>query len=375
MSKKIIVFDGINYVGGLIALAAAKSGISIKFKNINLDFSYKPEITNYYPWSILNAGKAVGKYNFLKKNSSFFPHLFYPQRVIVLKEDRTISSNTIAAIDKILGRGRETATLAITSSKYPDFHGINKKYSKGWLVYEYLFDRNSAIIELLKLCLNEGAEIVTETAYSNAFVVKCLPYNRTELFSDIEGKQSFYKNTIRIYSDNCELNILRYYNGISLQKSSYNIPQDKINTLLDDLKLSDYNFENTLPKEQINNNSNFLLVDSALSDLKSQLKDVVQQLNCNINLNSIFKNQSNPISSEEFLKLQNECNEKFDLAKQTGIQYEHFLHLFYRYRHYMDDFTESAYSLMNKERNPEIIWDKVINRFQQSEQELFKVHF
>jgi hypothetical protein len=74
-----------------------------------------------------------------------------------------------------------------------------------------------------------------------------------------------------------------------------------------------------------------------------------------------------------FRKLQEECDEKFDLAKQTGIEYQEFCYYFFRYCNDIDDLIELAYQQMNESRaNPHLAWKKVELDFQKKiENEIF----
>nr|MDA3927829.1 hypothetical protein [Prolixibacteraceae bacterium] len=71
------------------------------------------------------------------------------------------------------------------------------------------------------------------------------------------------------------------------------------------------------------------------------------------------KHTNASMNGENFRIIQNECDEKFDLAKQTGIEYKHFLALFYRYRNDIDTLIDNAYKLMEQYRNPQKIWTEV----------------
>jgi hypothetical protein len=49
----------------------------------------------------------------------------------------------------------------------------------------------------------------------------------------------------------------------------------------------------------------------------------------------------------------------FDIAKQTGIGFQEFRTLYFRYGKGIDWMTERAYEWMTKERDTKIIWSRV----------------
>lgn len=62
------------------------------------------------------------------------------------------------------------------------------------------------------------------------------------------------------------------------------------------------------------------------------------------------------------------CNEYFDEAKQTGILFQKFKLLFYRYGKEIEELTDMAYKKMNETKNPEEIWEKSELNFQQKKE-------
>lgn len=53
----------------------------------------------------------------------------------------------------------------------------------------------------------------------------------------------------------------------------------------------------------------------------------------------------------------------FDISKQTGVSFQEFRDLYYRYGTAMDNLTEEAYQLMNQTREYSFIWEKVIQDY------------
>lgn len=53
----------------------------------------------------------------------------------------------------------------------------------------------------------------------------------------------------------------------------------------------------------------------------------------------------------------------YDISKQTGISFQEFRDLFYRYGSAMDVMTEHAYQWMNKTRDHSVIWNEVIEMY------------
>ncbi|HPB05705.1 MAG TPA: hypothetical protein PKX60_05650, partial [Prolixibacteraceae bacterium] len=70
------------------------------------------------------------------------------------------------------------------------------------------------------------------------------------------------------------------------------------------------------------------------------------------------------IDTQAFKQIMADCDEKFDLAKQTGIDYHRFCYYYYRFSKDIDILTEQAYEEMNSTRNdPEKIWEKVEKQY------------
>lgn len=130
--------------------------------------------------------------------------------------------------------------------------------------------------------------------------------------------------------------------------------------------LSNYRFLLTHIAEQTTNKK--VNTDPHLGQIRStttQLIKIASELTGKkLNLKQTLKSLAGePITFEQFRIIQAECDKQFDMAKQTGISYRHFVQLFYRYRHHIDAMIENAYEMMEKERNPEIIWNHIEKDF------------
>ncbi|MDA3928845.1 MAG: hypothetical protein PF541_07775, partial [Prolixibacteraceae bacterium] len=209
-----LLFEDINFVGGLLALTALKSGVKVALSfTRNLNTIYQPELSNYYPQSLTQTPAAVKDFQFLMKCSSLFPHLFFPQRVLYLLNNTKLNSGFTLGVDKLLGRDRESSTLPIRTEKYTEYNAFSSNYKQANLLYEYLFDQNQATFELLAKCVAEGAQVVSTPTNVEAKVkLKCVDVNSSTVFIPFNKSTLTYKNPIRISTLNFDLVLLTLQN-------------------------------------------------------------------------------------------------------------------------------------------------------------------
>jgi hypothetical protein len=70
------------------------------------------------------------------------------------------------------------------------------------------------------------------------------------------------------------------------------------------------------------------------------------------------------LKGEHFRLVQTVCDEKFDLAKQTGIEYSQFCYYYFRYSLVIDELIEQAYEQLDAYRsNPELNWATIETKY------------
>jgi hypothetical protein len=208
-NKTDICFYGLNFTGSLMALSALKSGLTVTIVlDQPLHWEYEPEVVTLYPLQLNKLFLSKRRIRFFAKISSLFPSLVYPLRILAISEGSKIQSKTINLIDTVLKRDRDIASLPIVFEGYADFHLLKNQFGKGLLVQELRFDRNMAIIEVLRKCREAGAQIVSDLSAAtvkSGSIIKCLPYQIRTRTLRIENFQLGFKNNLRIFTTDFEI--------------------------------------------------------------------------------------------------------------------------------------------------------------------------
>jgi hypothetical protein len=393
-----LCFYDINLSGALIALAALRSGLKVAMIiNQPLNWNFEPEIITLYPLHFRNIFQSISKIKFFEKISSLFPSLVYPQRILTVSKEIKFRSKTVYLIDLMLKREREIASLPVNFTKYPSYHLLENQFKNGLLAQEFRFDRNMAIIEILQKCKQIGAVIVKDDSniqekgdHKTKFI--CLPSQRNDYELKIEGFRLGFNNNLRIVNRNFEMtsqvcetstifnfSIKKKFNKDLFLKHVYTIfksigieTPDKYKEELSSV----YDKLTSITRQELFDN--YFINDPGIYDLNTLYrksgKRISQVTGKKIQLQKRIKLlKSNHLNGSFFRQHQSECDEKFDLAKQTGIDYDKFSYYFYRYHDIIDHFIDSAYEQMNNDRvNPHRVWEKVEKEYIiQVEQEIF----
>jgi len=393
-----LCFEGFNLTGALLALAAIRSGVKVVIVvEQPLSWKFDPEIVALYPLRFRKMFQSVRSIRYFENISSLFPSLIFPQRIIMVSEERKFRSKTSTIIDFFLKRDRDIASLPINFTKYPSFQILKNQFLNGLLVQEFRFDRNMAIIEILRMCKKSGAVIVSDFSalkytVGEKSVFTCLSAHREQRELKIENFRLGFSNNIRIETEDFKItSIVRETNThLYFLKKGECKQDDFVNHVLTILrslgiesperyKTEIFSIFNQLEKINVSETNNrYQLYDSDIHEIVKKCRqgemNISNALGKNIQLNRMIKSlKNNRLDGNSFRKLQTECDEKFDLAKQTGIEYECFSYYFYRYRQAIDDFIESAYQKINSHRSdPQRLWETVEQEFKDEiEVELF----
>jgi hypothetical protein len=382
-----LCFHGFNFTGALIALAAIYSGLQVVIcvdKLVNLDF--KPEIITLYPLSLDRFSSSVSSKRLLKKIASFYPSLIYPQRILTISDQKKFNASALSFTDFLLKHDREEASLPVQFSNYKEFQSLENCFKNGALIQEFRFDRNMALVCLLQECKFHGARISGSFGNVNSKTTIICPETGSNIREVvIDGERLNFNNNIRIINRYFETIVQKMGNStvirfqfikpvnnqfflekaLSYMKSLGIKTPEKYCDKLNAIYLTET--ENNL---RYNNNS-LIVYDSEIVDMKRYCRKIVRKVSANLGKNIRFKRwlasiKEVSLDGDHFRKVQDLCDEKFDLAKQTGIDYCLFCYFYFRYSNSIDEFIELVYEQLevNKEE-ANIAWVKVEKVFQE----------
>lgn len=369
-----LIFSGINYAAGLLALAALHEGVRVGFIIKDPpETTFDPELTSFYPSTYRQLPRTVNEVRFLEACSTLFPHLFFPQRCLFFTPQNSIDTRLNTFFDTLTGRDRDQAALVVNKADVPGPAFPENFPDKVALVGEYRFDRNMAILELLHLCLAKGAVLLDRFSHeSRALLIECEAPSQLESGTTCAGFPYPWQNPVRISRK--DYSLLLHKSGSDLKFKLvtgskhpnsgmiadarmllHQIFPDVLEDSLEQLQKNEVQVEQTDP---------LVLSDPPLSEIRRHLLHwqarLGREIKRTIDVEKTLKAMGgSAISGEQFRMLQNECDAQFGLARQSGITFEQFSTLFYRYRPYISDMIEEAYELMAEIRDPAVLWKNI----------------
>lgn len=381
-----LCFSGINLTGALTALAAIHSGLRVTICiEKPLDFSFQPELITAYPLKLNNYLTSVSTIRMLEKLASFYPSLIYPQRIVTLQDGGKLNARFLSLTDYLLKRDRDEASFPVRFSNFPEYKNLESHFANGAFIREFRFDRNMAIIYLLQECKKQGAIIIdnTENAHPQS-TITCINNSHDNTVTLLADGYAF-RNNIRIANSRfdtlfqkledkivvrfqfhkpvSEAHFLQtasgYFNIIGIKQAGND--QEQLQRVL----------KSASQKTIISTTNSFTINDSEMHLLMQNCMRIARRLSATIGKKFSFKKWvksfvKTDLNGEYFRHNQTVCDEKFDLAKQTGVEYNQFCYYFFRYSHSIDDLIEMAYDEMELVRNnPGRVWENVEKRFQQ----------
>lgn len=385
-----LCLQGINLTGALIALAAIHSGLKVTICiEKPLDFSFQPELITAYPLSYKSYFNSASTIMMLEKLASFYPSLIYPQRIVTLHDGKKISARYLSLIDYLLKRDRDEASFPIRFSNFPEYKNLESHFANGAIIREFRFDRNMALIYLLRECKNQGARIINtfEKVHARS-TMRCIANSHDKTVTLLPDGFAF-RNNIRIANNRFDTLVQKledkivvrfqfyrpvhqaqflqtafgYFNMIGIKQPD--IYQDHLKQVL--MTLPENKAISTSRSGTINDSEIHLLLRECIIIERRLPAEKGNTFNIKKWVQSFEKTD---LTGEHFRHNQTLCDEKFDLAKQTGIEYNQFCYYFFRYNHAIDDFIELAYDEMQSVRNtPEKVWENIELRFQQKMEE------
>lgn len=369
-TKYHFIIEEFNLSAAIVALVALKAGYSVAFtQKYSFSKEYIPQLSYTYPLSIKKVPYALKQFSFLLKCSSLFPYLFYPVRAIKIKPQTKLPYSVFTPFDKLAGRNRESNFLPLNLQKRKVYNVVSNALMHGVLAYEYLFDEQRARYLLYKMCIDAGAVYEPNSKQVSAqFAINCEQQKQQQTIIQLRHSKWSYPNPVQIIENDFVISFFSANNKFCIQIDSENQMlikakvNEKIIFYLNEFEVKIAQSDIAQLTEEINafvSNTNELLKNlrNTTNKIVSEIK---KQTGISLRINSIFDSgREHQMRHQKFRELQLTCDEKFDLAKQTGICYERFTYFFYRYYSQIDDMIENAYKMMETTRDPDFIWDSI----------------
>ncbi len=311
--------------------------------------------TQFYPLSIFALKQKLEQYKIAEKLVVLAPHLFRSKKVFYpgySSFDRFRSS----IADFFYKNKDQRRSHLITHGLKSIFSDLKRSVSEGVYFQEYTFNVSRFYIEMLKYFCENGVEV-----YVNKSV-------------RVEEKHLIFDDTKKKISTEILVH------GTREKKTVYELPFNVTPgfSMFASHLLGRFSFSENkgtllvIPiddKEYSKNELRLITEDYFNLDLDNFDIKEKQQLFFSFNqVSSLLSllNQRLPCTFEDygFGDMFELCREKFDLAKQSGIDFPEFQTLFYRYGRGIDEMTEMAYQKVNEQSNLESVWKDVEVDFQ-----------
>jgi len=328
-----------NFVDAMELLQKGKN-VAVFFDK-PLDRTDNFQITQTLPTSLVDIPNAVKKVKLWNQIFQLCPHLVQTQKVIYTNSDKKLFTT---AVDATFRHQFNKKIQFIDQTTPSNLSFLKIEKLKGIVFQEYKFNVSRFFIELLKSFEIQGGKIIFEKLLQTNNNTKIVTGTRNNL------THFLIKTTV---PDNFSLH-----------------------TKINDSKLLLWEQRKQLRVEIINSDRKIVNKQSAINNIqqfvsftKNDLKEEEQLL---------FLTQKIIKSILNISKLSLTCSfehstmndnyelslEKFDIAKQTRIEYLDFKILFHRYGSAIDEMIDIAYELMNETRDPKEIWIKAEDLYQ-----------
>lgn len=303
------------------------------------------------PKNIFNLPTGLVQLKRFKQWGNLAPHLFRPVKTIYA--GRSISNWYLKMTDLLFGNDFQKRSSQVAIADIPDLGSLLKVHRKGWIFQDYKVNISRLKMELLKEIHLIGGVVINQAEISNIDgkllikddlmggnkVVKCPSLNITP-----ENMQKIYHTkglpwldfSMKIKSGKYELRMYDYHGKLAIATE----PDTSYETFL---KAFSFVWKGKLP-ELIEEVQTYDQINFLKMIIPTFLKDYV--LEC-----AQSRMEKRPI--EDLMET------AYDVAKQTGIGFQDFRTLYFRYGDGIDWMTERAYEWMTKERDAKKIWNSV----------------
>jgi len=387
-----VVLLGVNLPGVLLAWQLASAGKKVALFCAD-DFARQDDFrfTRIFPGNINSLAKARPQLEMAAKTQHRAPHLFLQQRMIWLRGNPLANKLITQAYNQLSVRSHSERAGSLKLSDYPDYEFFIKNgYSHGILCREYRYNHSRLVMEWLKAASHAGAfvgnfveviryegtalhlkdNISGESNVIHAEKIIRLTSNRRLYIFTANLPNPGWDNPVRISGEKADYILSQ--EGKIVRVTSYSDIASNTSELIHEefRQLFSLQEEDILPAD--NHEPDFahsVESDLTLSDLPVE---IMEEELCRLFPeymewklpDSWFRGEDDRHISQVFEMAQR----KFYEAKQTGIDETWFMELFYRYGNAIDELTEMAYGGMSETRDPILLWEKSILKFEKEQE-------
>lgn len=386
------VFYGVNLTTAFLCYSLALEGKKTALCQAG-DFDREDhfQTTTIFPGSLRQFGKAVKQLDAMERLRRVYPHLILQQRVINtgMSAYRSRLLNTL--FNRLVAGDPAKRSTLMELPKYPEYrHWHCRGLETAILSREYQVNINRLILEILKEAQQRGAVICNyieiqphddqimfrdQITGSEGVIKSGMNYRSLQLepliiVKEKTGGSEKISNLIRIPGSHRDYQIRVQANGhchieVTQVRSRENLSmvrilkeKNQIEQIVGQLEERDWE-RMSIRRDSGLSNSRDTLVDERIENFfNKKLPDF--PLKNGLRIPEKSSGWSEPDYSIHHLSLVGD--QLFDEARQTGIEQERFMELYYRYGTNIREITELAYEKMSGDENtPQKIWESAVN--------------
>ncbi len=319
--------------------------IRIVFENdlFRIDFF---QVSMLFPFYFSEVFHKKYEWEKFRKAIKTVPHLFLSQKVFYIGNRRKAQF-----ADVLLKNRFQQKMQVLLPEQKKAFDFLNPDFQTGLFFQEYRMNVSRFFIELLHYFAEKGGEvkILEKETFSKELdfgkTIFCSTHTTTIFKASVETFPGFYMQVLwnsKRFCLNENENVLEIQ---MVGKSENPVEIEEI------VQLLEFYFRIKKPAvkiEKIPLQLSFSVLHEIVSLVEPPTPGAFEQA-----------------GFENMFEL---CREKFDIARQTGIDFPEFKLLFHRYGKNIDELIDRAYETMNEVREPSKIWAKTEAAFQKEKE-------
>ncbi len=387
------LFSGVNLTTAFLCYALSKEGKRVAIcqaGDFNRDDQF--QLTALFPKSLSHVFGLGKKLDLLETLRRSFPHLVLQQRVINIGLSRLRSKMASYLYNLIIAKGAADRSAWLELSKYPEFRQLGSSgFQTAILSREYRINMSRLILELLKEAERCGALIINHAELRmEGHQLLCTDQlsgstTRMKTRQLVQSKNAFLEmmekeiagfekisNPVRIIGGSVDFQISlpqkgKYRIGTILPDGLTAPSNRNDKQLLENIigPVADQDWESLTKRKKTNTSLPYPNVEDQRIDRLNSLKMPDHSSATKIQV------PENPScwteSGYELNHLSSVGDRLWDEARQTRIDQETFLNLFYRFGSNIREITELAYQRMGRtEESPRQLWEAAVNQYETS---------